>query len=322
MTQTNVHSLEIPADQAGQRLDLTLARLFPQFSRTRLKQWIEDGSVRVDGALASPKSRVLGGEQVEVRESLAPRIVDQPEDIALSIVYEDEDLMIVDKPVGLVVHPGAGNASGTLVNALLHHDPSLDALPRAGLVHRLDKDTSGLLLIARSAPVQQSLIDMLSERRISREYQAVCRGVLTAGGTIDEPIDRHPVDRKKMAVRSEGRNAVTHYRIIERFRANTQVKVKLETGRTHQIRVHFAHLGNPLIGDAVYGGRLAIPAGAAESLADLLRRFRRQALHAWRLSLNHPVSGAEMSWTSEPPADFAALLDALRKDQEAVDGRT
>jgi 23S rRNA pseudouridine1911/1915/1917 synthase len=236
--------------------------------------------------------------------------------MALDVVYEDADLLVINKPAGLVVHPGAGNASGTLLNGLLAHAPQLESLPRAGIVHRLDKDTSGLLLVAKSLPAHTALVRDLAERRVSRQYLAICSGVLTGGGTIDAAIDRHPVDRTRMAVRDDGRPAVTHYTVVERFRAHTCVKVALETGRTHQIRVHFAYRRHPLVGDPVYGGRLALPAGASESLRDALRTFRRQALHATRLELRHPVTGEELVFEAPPPADFQSLLRTLREDVE------
>ncbi len=297
-----------------------LARMFPQFSRSRIKLWIESGDVLLDGKPTRPRQKLMGGEQVLIRESLEPRTVDQPQDIPLSIVDQSDDFLVINKPVGLVVHPGAGNPDGTLVNALLNFDARLEALPRAGIVHRLDKGTSGLLLVARDSEIQQQFNDMLARREITREYQAVCRGVLTAGGTVDQPLDRHPSDRRKMAVRPGGRSAITHYRVIERFRGHCHVRVKLETGRTHQIRVHFAHLRHALVGDAVYGGRLAIPAGATEELADTLRKFSHQALHADRLALSHPRSGKAMDWGAEIPADFAALIEKLRIDAENKNG--
>jgi 23S rRNA pseudouridine1911/1915/1917 synthase len=320
VTESREHNLLIPLDQAGFRLDQVLARMFPQFSRSRIKQWIESGDVLVDGKTTRPRQKLMGGEQVLIRESLEPRIIDQPQDIPLEIVDQGEDFLVVNKPVGLVVHPGAGNADGTLVNALLNFDSRLAALPRAGIVHRLDKDTSGLLLVARDAEIQLQFSDMLARREIAREYQAICQGVLTAGGTVDQPLDRHPGDRRKMAVRPGGRHAVTHYRVIDRFRGHTHVRVKLETGRTHQIRVHFAYLRHALVGDPVYGGRLAIPAGASEELADSLRKFRHQALHAGRLALAHPRSKKALEWTAEIPADFAALLRVLSADAKEKNG--
>jgi len=304
----------IPEDLAGQRLDQALARLFPEYSRSRLKSWLLDGAISVDGAQPRPRDPVHGGEVVHLTAEAETVIAAEPEPIALDIAYEDESLAVINKPAGLVVHPGAGNPRGTLMNGLLHHVPALEELPRAGIIHRLDKDTSGLLLVAKTLPAHTELVRMLASRDIARHYLAVCTGVLTGGGTIDAPIGRHRVDRKRMCVREDGKPAVTHYTVLERFAAHTYIKVRLETGRTHQIRVHFAHRRHALVGDPVYGGRLALPAGASERLVAALRGFRRQALHASALQLRHPASGDELRFEVPPPADFADLLDALRKD--------
>ncbi len=312
--QHTQHTEAIPEELAGQRLDQALARMFPDYSRSRLKAWLLDGSVLVDGAQWRPRDRVLGGETVVVTVSAEAAVRAEPQPMGLDVVYEDADLLVINKPAGLVVHPGAGNASGTLMNGLLAHAPRLESLPRAGIVHRLDKDTSGLLLVAKSLPAHTALVRALAERTISRHYLAICNGVLTGGGTIDEAIGRHPVDRTRMAVRDNGRPAVTHYTVIERFRAHTFVNVKLETGRTHQIRVHFAYRRHPLVGDPVYGGRLALPAGASQALRDALRGFRRQALHAARLELRHPVTGEELRFDVPSPPDFQGLLQVLRED--------
>jgi 23S rRNA pseudouridine1911/1915/1917 synthase len=301
--QRTQHTARIPDELAGQRLDQALARMFPDYSRSRLKAWLLDGSVLVDGASWRPRDPVQGGETVVLTVTADVVVRAEPEPMALEIVFEDDDLL-----------PGAGNASGTLMNGLLAHVPQLESLPRAGIVHRLDKDTSGLLLVAKSLPAHTALVRALADRTISRQYLAICNGVLTGGGKIDAAIDRHPVDRTRMAVRETGRPAVTHYTVIERFRAHTFVKVVLETGRTHQIRVHFAHRRHPLVGDPVYGGRLALPAGASEALRDALRSFRRQALHAERLQLKHPVTGEDLSFEAPPPKDFEALLQTLRQD--------
>ena len=308
------HSGQVPEELAGQRLDQALARMFPDYSRSRLKAWLLDGSVLVDGAPWRPRDRVQGGETVVVTVNVDAVVRAEPEVMSLDVVFEDDDLLVINKPAGLVVHPGAGNASGTLQNGLLAHAPSLELLPRAGIVHRLDKDTSGLLLVAKSIPAHTALVRDLADRSISRRYLAVCNGVLTGGGTIDAPIGRHPVDRTRMAVREDGRPAVTHYTVIERFRAHTYVNVVLETGRTHQIRVHFAWRRHPLVGDPVYGGRLALPAGASDALRHALRSFRRQALHAARLELRHPTAGNVLALEVPPPADFQALLQTLRED--------
>lgn len=315
MTQeANQQIARIPDELAGQRLDQALARMFPDYSRSRLKAWLLDGSVLVDGASWRPRDPVQGGEIVVLTVTAEAAVRAEPEPMTLDVVFEDDDLLVVNKPAGLVVHPGAGNASGTLMNGLLAHAPQLESVPRAGIVHRLDKDTSGLLLVAKSLPAHTALVRDLAERAISRRYLAICNGVLTGGGTIDAAIDRHPVDRTRMAVRDTGRPALTHYTVIERFRAHTYVNVVLETGRTHQIRVHFAHRRHPLVGDPVYGGRLALPAGASEKLRDALRAFRRQALHAARLELKHPVTGEDLSFEVPPPGDFQALLQCMRED--------
>jgi 23S rRNA pseudouridine1911/1915/1917 synthase len=234
------------------------------------------------------------------------------------VVHEDAALLVLAKPAGLVVHPGAGNPRATLQNALLAHDPALAMLPRAGIVHRLDKDTSGLLVVARTPEAHARLTKALARHEVEREYEAVTIGVMTAGGTVDAPIDRHPVDRLRMAVRGSGREAVTHYRVVERFRAHTHVRVRLETGRTHQIRVHLTHAGFPLVGDPLYGKRLVIPKGATPRLIETLRGFRRQALHAARLAFVHPASGERVEFATPIPADFAELLAALREDVRAA----
>jgi 23S rRNA pseudouridine1911/1915/1917 synthase len=309
------HTGQVPDELAGQRLDQALARMFPDYSRSRLKAWLLGGSVLVDGATWRPRDRVQGGETVVVTASADAAVRAEPEAMPLDVVFEDDDLLVINKPAGLVVHPGAGNASGTLLNGLLAHAPQLESLPRAGIVHRLDKDTSGLLLVAKSIPAHTALVRDLADRSISRQYLAICNGVLTGGGTIDAAIGRHAVDRTRMAVRENGRPAVTHYTVIERFRAHTYVNVLLETGRTHQIRVHFAYRRHPLVGDPVYGGRLALPAGASDALRDALRAFRRQALHAARLDLRHPSAGGEvLAFEVPPPADFQSLLQTLRED--------
>ncbi len=304
----------IPIECAGQRLDQALARLFPEYSRSRLKSWLLEGAISVDGDSPRPRDPVQGGEQVTLAAAPEITVVAEPEPLPLDIVHEDESLIVVHKPAGLVVHPGAGNTSGTLLNGLLHHDPQLAELPRAGIIHRLDKDTSGLLLIARTLSAHTTLVRLLADRAITRIYLAVCNGVLTGGGTIDAPIGRHRVDRKRMAIRDDGKPAVTHYTVLDRFAAHTLVEVRLDTGRTHQIRVHFAHRRHALVGDPVYGGRLALPAGAGEALIDALRAFRRQALHAARVELEHPASGEKLRFDAPPPEDFEALVATLRED--------
>ncbi len=304
----------IPIEYAGQRLDQALAQLFPEYSRSRLKAWLLEGAIAVDGERPRPRDPVQGGEQVILAAVPETNVAAEPEAIDLRIAHEDESLIIVDKPAGLVVHPGAGNVSGTLLNGLLHHAPELAELPRAGIIHRLDKETSGLLLVARTLPAHTALVRLLADREIARIYLAVCNGVLTGGGTIDAPIGRHRVDRKRMTVRDDGKPAVTHYTVLERFAAHTLVQVRLDTGRTHQIRVHFAHRRHALVGDPVYGGRLALPPGASEELIAALRGFRRQALHAARLEFTHPVSGAALRFDAPPPADFEKLVTTLRED--------
>jgi 23S rRNA pseudouridine1911/1915/1917 synthase len=311
-----VIELQIPAELAGERLDAALARLLPDHSRTRIKGWIESGQVLVDRLPCKPRDVVEAGSRINVRRPVgSPRsVVVLPEHIPLTLLYEDEDVMVVDKPVGLVVHPGAGNHSHTLQNALLGMDPALASLPRAGIIHRLDKDTSGLLVVARTPEAHTSLTRQLMARTVSREYLAVCTGVMTGGGTVDQPIGRHRTDRLRMTVRPDGRPAVTHYRVLERFRAHTYLNVKLETGRTHQIRLHLSHLRYPIAGDQVYGGRFAQPKGATQRLLATLRVFKRQALHAAGLEFDHPRTGKRVSVQSPIPPDYAELLAALRED--------
>jgi 23S rRNA pseudouridine1911/1915/1917 synthase len=310
-----VIDLEIPAELAGKRLDSALARLLPQHSRTRIKGWIEGGAVLVGTQRLRPRDIVAAGSQVRVQMTKdPPELKVLPETIALRLVHEDGDLIVVDKPAGLVVHPGAGNPRHTLQNALLGLDPKLAALPRAGLIHRLDKDTSGLLVVARNAEAQTSLSRQLMARTMAREYLAVSVGVMTGGGTIDAPIGRNRSDRLKMAVRESGRPAVTHYRVLERFRAHTYISVKLETGRTHQIRLHLAHQKYPIVGDPVYGGRFAQPRDASQELIVTLRAFKRQALHAASLGFDHPRTGKRLALQSPVPEDFRQLLLALRDD--------
>ncbi len=304
----------VPETAAGKRLDQVLAALFPQFSRSRLQQWTRQGQVRVDGAAATVRQRVLGGEAVEIRARLEDEADVKPQALDLDIVHQDAQVLVINKPAGLVVHPAAGNREGTLQNGLLYLDPGLASVPRAGIVHRLDKDTSGLMVVARTLEAHTSLVAQLQARSVSRHYLALVHSELTAGGTIEAPIGRHPKDRLRMAVVESGKPAVSHYRVVERFAAHTLVEVRLETGRTHQIRVHMAHIHCPLVGDPVYGGRLRITRGASPRLREALQGFRRQALHARRLAFVHPGSGEEVAWEAGPPADFTALLDVLRSE--------
>lgn len=312
--------LRLPPQFAGRRLDQALAEALPEFSRSRLKRWIDEGRLTVDGTVPRPRDIVAGGERIALDAPDEDAVAPVAQDIGLVIAYEDKDVIVVDKPAGLVVHPGAGKPDGTLQNALLAHDRKLAKLPRAGIVHRLDKDTTGLLVVARNEKARTTLAEALAAREIHREYQAVCVGVMTAGGKVDAPIDRHPVDRLRMAIRQSGREAVTNYRVIERFRRHTWVRVTLETGRTHQIRLHLSHAGYPLVGDSVYGRRLVIPRGAAPAVAELLRGFDRQALHASKLAFTHPRDGREIVVESKLPADMRALVAALKRDLKSAEG--
>lgn len=305
----------IPDELAGKRLDQALAQLFPEHSRSRLQQWLKDNQITIDGKCLKAKDKVWGGEQIAINAALpSAELPWQAQAIALDITYEDEALLVINKPAGIVVHPAAGNWEGTLVNALLHHIPELANLPRAGLIHRLDKDTSGLLVIAKTLTAHTALTKQLQARTVKREYAALVCGQIIAGGTIDAPIGRHSRQRKQMAVIETGKPAVTHYRVEERFRAHTLLKVNLETGRTHQIRVHMASIFHPVFGDMTYGGRLQLPKGASEELAAALRHFKRQALHARSLGLIHPVNNEYIEWTSSLPDDFLQLVTLLRKD--------
>jgi len=313
------HDFRIAPDLAGLRVDQALARALPQYSRARLHSWIEAGAVQVDGQVPRPRDRVNGGEQVRIEAQLEPETRVAAEKMPLDVVHKDRGIFIINKPAGMVVHPGAGNPSHTLQNALLALDPKLALVPRAGLVHRLDKDTSGLMVVARTPEAHAALVAAISERRVERAYLAVCLGVMTSGGTVDEPIGRHRAQRIRMAVRTDGREAVTHYRVIKRYRGHTLVRAELETGRTHQIRVHLAHIGFPLVGDPVYGGRRRIPRGATDGLMTALDSFKRQALHATRLALEHPLTGRKLEFEAPLPADMAALIAALEADAKAGD---
>ena len=330
MNEKNELTARIPREFGGMRLDKALARLFPEVTRSRLQTWIREGRVEVShspttaagipspasrpSSLLSPRYAVIAGDLIRIHVPPPTDAGWMAQDIPLAIVYEDPDILVIDKPPGLVVHPGAGNPSGTLLNALLNHVPGLAELPRAGIVHRLDKDTSGLMVVAKKETVRQKLIKQLQERSVERVYLAIVNGVMISGGTINAPIGRHRTQRVRMAVSSRGKPAVSHYRVLKKYRAHTLVQVKLESGRTHQIRVHMAHLHYPVVGDPVYGGRLKIPAGASGALKDALHRFRRQALHALKLSLIHPETGKRTQWVASVPRDMSELMEMLTRD--------
>lgn len=311
--QISLHA-QVPDELVGKRLDQAVAQLFPDYSRSRLTNWIKDGAITVDGEVKRPRDKLLGGETVALDAQLDVIEEHAAQDIPLDIVYEDDDILVLNKPAGLVVHPAVGHADGTLLNALLHHCPDINQVPRAGIVHRLDMDTTGLMVVAKTIQAQTDLVEQLQERTMGREYEAIVNRVMTGGGTVDEPMGRHSKNRQKMAVVGVGKEAVTHYRVLEKFRAHTHVRLKLETGRTHQIRVHMSYINYPLIGDPQYGGRFRLPKGISDELQGLLRAFKRQALHAKKLELWHPRTGELMSWEIDLPADMQQLVDALQKD--------
>jgi 23S rRNA pseudouridine1911/1915/1917 synthase len=310
----------VPLASAGRRFDQVLAELFPDFSRSRLTEWIKSGDALLGGRVVKPKEAVRGGEPIALMARIEVETDAEAEDIPLDVLYADDDVFVINKPAGLVVHPGAGNPRGTMVNALLHIDPSLSGLPRAGIVHRLDKDTSGLMVVARSQRAHTSLVEQLSGREVHRQYLAVVQGTMVAGSTVTAPIGRHPTDRVRMAVVKEGngRDAITHYRVREKFRAHTLVECRLETGRTHQIRVHMAHARKPIVGDPLYGGAYRQPKGSTEELAARLQGFKRQALHAEKLTFRHPASGEPVTTEAPLPDDMQALILALRADTAAA----
>ena len=315
MTEKIQHQDIVPIECLGKRLDQTIAQMFPDYSRSRLKDWILAGNVEVDGKVVTKaREKLAGGESIILSAELEPEVHYEAQAIALDIVYEDDDILVINKPAGLVVHPGAGNPDGTVLNALLHHCPEQHLLPRAGIVHRLDKDTTGLMVVAKSIAAQTNLVDALQARDITREYEAIANGIMTAGGIVDEPIGRHATKRTHMAVTFSGRPSVTHYRVVEKYRLHTRLRLRLETGRTHQIRVHMSHIGHPLVGDPVYGGRPRPPKGATEDFRDLLRGFKRQALHAAMLSLYHPITGELMTWHAPVPDDMLEIAAALKED--------
>ena len=302
-------------EYAGKRLDVVLAEIFPEYSRSRLKIWIEQGQVLVNGEAAKPKLKMSGDEELQLSvQSIESEESCEAEDIPLNIVYQDESIIVINKAADFVVHPAAGHYSGTMQNALLHDDSSLVEIPRAGIVHRLDKDTTGLMVVARNLSSHKYLVDQIQKHEVTREYQAVVYGVMTGGGMVDQPIGRHPRDRIKMAVRENGRESVTHYRLLKRFREHSHIKVQLETGRTHQIRVHMSYLHHPIVGDPVYAGRHRVPAGAQQELLDYLQAFKRQALHAWRLSFVHPGSGEDVTFEAPLPDDMQQLISLLQTD--------
>lgn len=305
----------ISEEFAGKRLDVVLAELFPEYSRSRLKLWIEQGQVLVNGEVSRPKNRLSGDEELQlIVQEIESEAQVEAEDIPLDIIHQDDDIIVINKPADLVVHPAAGHYTGTVQNALLYHDPSLSAVPRAGIVHRLDKDTTGLMVVARNLVAHRYLVEQIQLHEVIREYQAVVHGVLTGGGKVDLPIGRHPRDRIKMAVRENGREAVTHYRLLKKYREHSHIKVQLETGRTHQIRVHMSHLRHPLVGDQVYAGRQRIPASAEPQLVDFLQSFKRQALHAWRLSFIHPTTSQQVLYVAPLPEDISKLIELLEAD--------
>jgi len=325
MTDTTTHprTAQVPADAAGRRLDQVVAELFPEFSRSRLSAWIKSGDLRVDGSTAVPRQIVRGNETIALSAVPEQQVPLAPESIALDIRYEDADVLVINKPAGLVVHPGAGQPDGTLQNALLHFDANLVNVPRAGIVHRLDKDTSGVMVVARTLEAHTALVELLQARDVHRQYAAVVYGPMIAGGKVDAPIGRHPHDRLKQAVVDSpaSKPAVTHYRVRERFRAHTLIECRLETGRTHQIRVHMASVRHPLVGDTQYGGNLKLPRGATPELTETLRAFKRQALHAEKLEFAHPRTGQPVSVAVEMPPDMMQLIAALRADSAAAAAR-
>lgn len=301
----------------GLRLDQAIANSFPEYSRSKLKTWILDGSVTVNGEVCTtPRQKLLGFERIEINAVAEVQVEHEAEAIDLNVVFEDDDILVINKPADLVVHPGAGNPQGTILNALLDRVPDINTVPRAGIVHRLDKDTTGLMVVAKTLTAQTHLVEQLQSRTMSREYEAVITGTLVAGGIVDAPIGRHPTKRTHMAVRDSGKPAVTHYRVIKKFRSHTHLRLKLESGRTHQIRVHMAYIKHPIVGDQAYGGRPRIPKNMNQSCLHQLRNFKRQALHAAQLSLYHPVTEEWMSWQAPIPEDMKGLLADLRQDTQ------
>lgn len=317
MTQHLQLNAVISESQLGQRLDQALAELFPDYSRSRIKNWILDDRVEINSKIVNkPREKMLGGEIISINAWIEGETRWLAQNIPLDIIYEDNDILVINKPTGLVVHPGAGNADGTLLNGLLYHYPEIMDVPRAGIVHRLDKDTTGLMVVAKTIPAQTQLVDMLQQRVITREYEAVVVGTMRAGGVVDQPMARHPTKRTHMSVHPMGKPAITHYRIMEHFRAHTRLRLRLETGRTHQIRVHMAHINHPLLGDPLYGGRPRLPKNASEAFIQQLRSFDRQALHAVMLRLHHPINRELMEWHVPIPQDMVDLIAALHTDSK------
>ncbi|ELB2133456.1 23S rRNA pseudouridine(1911/1915/1917) synthase RluD [Vibrio parahaemolyticus] len=317
MAQQIVLTNTVKDSQLGQRLDQAIAELFADFSRSRLKEWLLNGKVQVNGEVVTkPRTKVMGGEEITLQAELEDEERWEAQDIPLDIVYEDDDIIVINKPRDFVVHPGAGTPDGTVLNALLHHYPDIAEVPRAGIVHRLDKDTTGLMVVAKTVPAQTRLVRALQKRNITREYEAIAIGRMTAGGKVDQPIGRHSTKRTLMAVAPLGKPAVTHYRVAEHFREHTRIRLRLETGRTHQIRVHMSYLQHPLLGDTAYGGRARIPTGASQELTDMIRGFDRQALHAVMLRFEHPITDEELEFHAPVPDDMVAMTEALRKDTE------
>lgn len=310
---------EVTSELAGRRLDQAMAELFTDYSRSRLQKWIKTGRVTVNHRQLRARDKVATGDTIRLQIENEQLVEAISEPIDLDIRYEDEHLLIINKPAGLVVHPAAGNPDGTMLNGLLHHDPALQEMPRAGIVHRLDKETAGLLVVARTLKAHKRLVELLQAREIHREYRTIVNGVMISGGSIEEPIGRHPTQRTRMAVVSTGKPARTDYRVLQRYRAHSLLQVKLHSGRTHQIRVHMAHIHYPLVGDPLYGGRLKIPAGSSDALKNALRNFRRQALHAFKLGFEHPEHGEWMEWECAIPEDMQQLLRALEDDRKTMD---
>jgi len=304
----------VPEELAGKRLDQTLATLYPQHSRSRLQAWIREGNVKVDDKILRQKYQVKAGETIIVHPIHVIEEISSAEDIPLDIIYEDDEIIVLNKPAGLVVHPGAGNPKHTLLNALLYHNKQLEYVPRAGIVQRLDKDTSGIMVVAKTPIVHTYLVDQLQKRLVKREYQAIVFGVMTSGGSIDAPIGRHPTQRKRMSVVRNGKPAITHYRILKKYASFTHVQIHLETGRTHQIRVHLAHIHYPIVSDGVYAGRVRLPKNSSQYLRETIQSFPRQALHASQLGLIHPVSKHEMTWAAPIANDIQSLIDTLDRE--------